>query len=984
MPDPRARARLPSVLNPNVQSREMEEMTLRDGTGALAKDNDQELSKLLSLYRNSFETPTLPAATTTTSSNPQTSLSSNGKEAQASFGSYVRTDSKHFPSPTQKHASPATPQKGGNYHPLLSLQEETRRAKEALGMRLATPVKTPRSPLASEMKTELVAALPPVVVDICIYNPFGTFILPCHDLTITSDTDLRMLVISLQGILDNKIKNQDFARGPLLVSVIQVKIFNQGKYNGFPKIRGELGGNKVVHPHSESVASPSSSGEGHHASASAYERGELDEAEIPCAEKVNWILGPGSEEERYWREYRVALQIFAVDSAQKSTSTRQGLGQEIYKKPMIKVMTVVKVGLLSMFLGVHTFEHREAIQEEIQESPKVTESKDKGKGREKSQGDNLISSIRAQIHKTPRGKGLNVGDTEIEFAIEFAKNLHLQKGDGKSTATMANQLVQFLKDTGCEPMRQLTPKSSDESLPGGCSLRGYWSTYQRLGGDPQLHELFPLDHIPFEKKDLDWKDPDVGAVNEHLRLTKEKIYSPNTPPVEMVAYSRLDPKLIEMLVQDQSTVDNAEFKERKDMAVGFDEVDDDKFLKGAMSPIKAQAHTSSPLEPIPTEPFPNFHMPSHENLHPFQMPAHDSPLQHLGNLNPQHLSSDLETILNRTNTGSSNNFDGQGLNNQQYNLSGTPTPMNGLSHFYTRTPSPIRTVANPRGQSRWQRSPSPNKNRFVPGGNNMQQNNTADMSNFLQSFAYNTAAPEMNNQADAQAFYNTSPTKTHAQMSRAFNSPAMNNFSSPLQNQNYQGSHQFGNISTPPTHTSTPFNPNLTNDTLNAFNYQTPQGYGNIQGQIQIQSTSSQVPAIDAPSTGNVQGTSAFYSGVTTIGTPSSSTFNIGAGTSRGWNGSGSTSVPRNARPTGGYVRRPANQAQTSQLRADSPSFYATGGGMSLTANPGRGRAASASVRGVSAAGADGGQQKQEQSQSGQQQNAPAEQPEREFYMGAD
>ncbi|CZR61951.1 uncharacterized protein PAC_11848 [Phialocephala subalpina] len=1110
MLDSRAsRAQLPSVLkpNPSIQTQNMEEISLRAGTAKLAQDNEEELLKLMrehTAVANYLSRPIL----SDDNSDADVGSSLSGHQSNDSVGRFLRVDSRVFSQSSQQNAySTGSRSASGRSFSPLNLQEEARRAKEALGM--TAPAKFPTS-LCPEEKAKLVAMLPPIEVDVAIYNPFGTFIIPCHNLTVAHEMTLRDLINSIQDLVDKKTKPEDFKWG-LLVSMIQVKMFNNGKFTKFPKIKGELRGNKVVYPSNDSVASPSSSQGGYHAIASVRARAVVDEKDIPCASTAKWLVGPGSEEESYWAEYRTALQLSVVMASPKAkpafTFKNNNYGQK-YKKSMIKVMTVTKVGLLSVFVGVHNFElvpetqDKEKVQEEGHSTDEMTDSlqdkgqriekaqphdpfansilgkpkskqkpkykkkvrsqanatiPDKGKGnadldnhsidstgwqeqisnsirvrpnnntmgstrgegidkaglnddaildamasRDKGKGkagphDKMVNTIQDRLQRNGLGQSMNIGDTDIEFALKFAQNLILEHNAQQAPQTQKARTAKVMwemKANGRDPLRELTPKSSKETLPKGSGgVKVDWSYYQKMGGNPAMHKLINFDHVPFEPMSVNnWVKPDTAKAEEDLRRAKEAFNSQDTAP-KMVPYQELDPLLVDMLITDQKIIKNAKTLEKKDAAVRFDEEDDNKFLYGKMSPVKlalAQlaVSPSSQFTQRSTHTFPEFDPSILTNDSPglFAQQTNDSPLPR-SNLNPDHTGPSIEDLFKKFSAGTavpSHMYECVGMNTQHYTFSSTS--VNTL--HYNRSPSPQRSIpANQRPMATWVRSPSPGKNmnmnNFVPRsiGNMQHQQQSHNQedggANLFQSFsAFNNAAHEMQNQASGHGgdfynmntsptkshaqmsggHYNMSPTKTHAQMHRAFNATSVVNFTPGHQSsssQNYQN--QQGRLSGWPT---TPYNQNSgRNDSssVGAFNYQLPS---QSQGVL-----SSQIPSIETPG----PGTQAFYSPsgqLISSSTPNimpthtslsalsntaaqQATFNIGAGTSRGWNGSGAIATPRNARPTGGYVRRTAQQ---SSLRADSPSFTSSGGLggglMGLGGSGGRGRAVSGGLMG--------------------------------------
>ncbi|KAF8865577.1 hypothetical protein BDZ45DRAFT_736146 [Acephala macrosclerotiorum] len=1098
------RAQLPSVLkpNPSIQTQNMAELSLRAGTAKLAEDNEEELLRLMrehTAVANSLSGPIFPDLNSDTEVGP--SLTGYGNSSNASVGRFLRVDSRFFSQSRQQNTYLAPAKSIRSSSPLSILKEEARRAKEALGMTAPPNFPTTLSP---EEKANLVAMLPPIEVDVAIYNPFGTFIIPCHDLEITSEMTLHHLINAIQTLVDKNMKPEDF-KGGLLVSMIQVKIFNGGKFSKFPKIKGELKGNKVVYPTNESVASPSSSQGGYHAIASTRAR-VVEEKDIPCASTVKWLVGPGSEEENYWAEYRTALQLAVVMASPKSKSSNNARNNnygQAYKKSMIKVMTITKIGLLSMFVGVHNFELVPETQdkgkgrEEIDSSGEMTDSiQDKGKGiegaigksqdpivasklkpgrpkkwskkktqsqanasikddvkgkgessnhtinsidwqervsndtrvrsdnntmgstrgdgmgnaeapnnamgsssRNKGKGkgkgkagpnDELIGSIHEKLKIDGRAQALNIGDTDIEFALKFAQSLiseHNAQETAQTQKSRTEKVLSSMAANGRGPLRDMTPKSSKESLPPGSGRGGEkvnWSYYQKMGGNPAMHKLINFDHVPFEPMSVNnWVKPDPEKVEEDLRRAKEALDSQDTTP-QMVPYQEIDPLLVDMLMTDQRTIKNAKALEKKDAAVGFDEEDDDKFLYGKTSPVKpAPARlTVSPSTSVSTVPFPTFDPNVLRNDSPglFAQQTNDGSLPST-NLNHGPLGTSIEDLMKKFNAANpvpSHVYESAGMENQHYTFGGTP--LNAQAH-YNRTPSPQRSV--PASQRAiWVRSPSPGKNmnanNFIPRTTGSLQpqhhEGTSGGANLFHSFSsFNAAAHEMQSQnsghgfyslnlntsptkshaqmsggtgqGQGMAYYNMSPTKTHAQMSRAFNSTAPSpavgfipgHQSSGSQGQGYTSGRLSGWSFSPAGATGYNQTSSGNENSGGAFSYQLPSSsQGQTGGGL-----SNQIPSLgDTPGPNNGGGTQAFYShsppntsapsntGTSNpqgTGTPSqgNTTFNIGAGTSRGWNGNGATSTPRNARPTGGYVRR---SGQQSQLRADSPSFQFSGG----------------------------------------------------------
>ncbi|KUJ08053.1 uncharacterized protein LY89DRAFT_765513 [Mollisia scopiformis] len=584
--------------------------SLRTATSQSTYHNEDELHDLL--LQEDIDTEPLTAPM------PEPSVSLElfpGRD----FGRYVNTSLD--PLASRANSQPKRSEMDSNE---ASLQEEARRAKEALGM--APKKKKERKVLLPEIKAELLEALPDVEIDVAVYNPFGTFILPCYEIEIGNTTTLRELITAIQEIVDHIAETQkEKVHGPLLVSVIQVKIFNQEFFDGFPKIQGERKGGNTVR--AESVTSPNSKGMNHTELQLAYEFGDLGDEDIPSADTVNWVVGPGSEEELYWEQLRTALQIAAAKAVQQESA------MQAYKKPMLKVMTVKKVGLLSHFVGVHAFEYRQTPPERppspvmkkrapVMESPIMENSTaNKGKGKADHDGE-LVTSIHEHIRGNFPALRREVSLSEIEFAVQIAKSTYQQDDEQLSTAETAQQVLMDMKEAGRPPLRKLVPVEMNPNRkmkPLRKDLN--WGTYQRMGGDPKMHKLFPLDDVPF--KHVQYEFMPAGEDVEDVEVDESETSadsSQDIEPEDLEPYEALDPDLVEEFLDDKKVRKIVAYRERKEAAVGFDEGDDDKFLLGVLSPPKPKPATISPHAhpPPPTEPFPEFDEERKTQVSPLQ------------------------------------------------------------------------------------------------------------------------------------------------------------------------------------------------------------------------------------------------------------------------------------------------------------------------------------------------------------------------------
>jgi hypothetical protein len=872
----------------------------------------------------------------------------------------------------------ADPRDTGGYSSEYS-KDLTRYARKVLGMN-GPPLKTVI--LKPDVKAEVLSTLMSVTVDVTIFNPVGTFIIAFHEMLITKETTLTTLITSLQEIVDRMVKNQKDCpldqvdlnlKGPLLVSAVQIKIFNGGQFSNLPKIKGILKGTNPIEPPSRPVSSDIAV-----ARQSAYREGELDAKEIPCAELIHWLVGPGSDEENFWEAYRIAMQIDKVKGDPQFTSSQSP--HTVEKRPMIKVMTVEKVGLLSLLSGdIHSFQICKRNSTRPKTSTMEGNSWNKGKGRAVP-NDRMIDNVHDAFESRYPTFGSNIHNSEINFALDFAQTLYNNEEHSPNTTT--SQILSRMMENEREPLPRVAIKPTDEKKE---SRRVNWATYQRMGGDPRMHELFPLDDVRFKLQEY-YMHKGKHEQGQHAQPTEENTdASKPEPAAEALAnYCALDPNLVEMLMESKATVEQVAYRDMNELAVGFEEEDDHRFLVGDLSPLKP-LRTGSP------------HSGLSGTANPFQAREQASPLQGYGrkveepikeeNLSQDHRTMGLSNIFSKLTalTVDGDTHEGPSNSGAIYTFGGNPLNVSANSF----RPSNLQVIDStvPRAHSRFfppastrTRSPSPVKTSFVPAIHHPVQ----DVNRYESFSSFNAASAEVHAQTMQQSrgywqtqvtegaqnwfngspttqtstqvpnYLNMSPTKTHAQMSRAFNAPAPTTFAA---------STPYNAV--PRTFGATPasFNAASTsfNTTSNAAERSVPiatpaiydyrvqaQGLGNVQNRNQFQGLNQgrrtpfqgqnqgqrQGPSnmqaqgqmqnqnvtasnqVTSSSTANLSGATAYYAG-TPSATPNS--FNIGAGTSRSWVPPNVTPAARNAR-LNNFLYGRTRPAQ-SQLRADSPAF---------------------------------------------------------------
>ncbi|PVH70881.1 hypothetical protein DL98DRAFT_540483 [Cadophora sp. DSE1049] len=174
-----------------------------------------------------------------------------------------------------------------------------------------------------------ISSLPTLSISVALYSPLGSFLPPLQPLILTSDTNLKGLVLKLQELLLANLRHSgSLAR--LLVQSIQVRVFDLDldlELEGLDGLDLEIGqlGQTLTLPRIEGRLS-----------------GEAEEdGTVVVVGKTQWVAweasGGEGESERFWGALARKLLVDVLTMGDRELE--QG-----GKAPMLKVRTVVKVG----------------------------------------------------------------------------------------------------------------------------------------------------------------------------------------------------------------------------------------------------------------------------------------------------------------------------------------------------------------------------------------------------------------------------------------------------------------------------------------------------------------------------------------------------------------------------------------------------------------------------------------------------------------
>jgi hypothetical protein len=416
-------------------------------------------------------------------------------------------------------------------------------------------------------------------VDVVMFDCKGGLLRPTVEMVLKAApfTTMPELVLQLQDHLDylvSKIEGiQDGDK--LLVATIEIKIFANQNFAGFPKIKGDLG----------------------------VRKGEWKGEEDCHAEFVSWELS--GEMREYWDAFLKYL-----------TTSFQGRDKEV--PPMIKIRTVRKVGGASpgmvLFGGGHIFVGREVVEKVV-----MSYGSSKGKGKERQfltdeepcyrlPYDGREEALRNHVENMRRENekgGVKMSDTQAVYIVQvmagisqhtiFNEKDEIIEEAQDETNNRAYKILAEMYRRGFPPMHDMVeaPASAYE-VPKDIDSDKSWAYYQKKGSDPRMHEAFPMGvgaHgariVPFiVDKKIQAKPGEAS-----FPVTSNQFSTFATqPPGKESRFMRLIPEvpfhpgMIPFSVQKEIDAKKERFeyaKQQHEAAKGFDSDDDDQFLQPA-------------------------------------------------------------------------------------------------------------------------------------------------------------------------------------------------------------------------------------------------------------------------------------------------------------------------------------------------------------------------------------------------------------------
>ena len=416
--------------------------------------------------------------------------------------------------------------------------------------------------------------LPDREVDICIYDPIGMCLKVWNsgEMILTDATSLQNLITELQSLIDRCCLELKMSEKYLILD-IEMRVLNNGDVVGFPKLVGE----------------PKWIGD------------ERDGKKGAVVQGVVWKCD-GGDMEVYWDASRRMMQI--------------GDAEQGIKKPMLKLRTFrqkdveIEVGdggeEMGDEIGGYYFvtEITGSVNEARGDDLEVTTKANRlENGKEKvSEGQidvetttnnmeaatNKAMAAAAQEKLKKTGNPLGITGSELEFAFKLINEIKKDdeksgKGEGSTNDVKSDVFKIYSKHLGSggKPLKELAWKKGSgkgkekDKKSASTDPKRNWGYYQRMGGDPKMHDAFPLDAVPFEESDFkkwvgpeDPDYPDDGNDQETVKSLADETAIDTS--IKMVPY-----------MTPSQMAKAAELAERKkikpsfpEAAIGFDEEDD--------------------------------------------------------------------------------------------------------------------------------------------------------------------------------------------------------------------------------------------------------------------------------------------------------------------------------------------------------------------------------------------------------------------------
>ena len=331
--------------------------------------------------------------------------------------------------------------------------------------------------------------LEPMPVSVVFNNAQNHSIGISEGLILTRDTDLKSLVTIIQELLDEQCElsaGHDGTR--LIANIIEIRIGTKETNKGWPALKGE---------------------------------GMKSQGGKKFASWVRWITS--GDMEKYWRAYRIELQ----------TQAPQPGSTETFVKPIFKVRTVTQVPNPNpSCAGGHEFL---ADPNGVSATAVILDSD----GEQSDDGDVALEPVNQGA--------IAIRDAEVDPATSFARGIGgrglqsegtaafgsvygnggsssvTQVGSGFGSVSNASSNTnqhRFGGDAAASTPsstnsnwgkdgRDVSESSERKQLPKPIGSTRDWGYYQRLGGDPKMHKLHDLSHVPFVATEI--KIPPITA-----------------------------------------------------------------------------------------------------------------------------------------------------------------------------------------------------------------------------------------------------------------------------------------------------------------------------------------------------------------------------------------------------------------------------------------------------------------------------------------
>ena len=184
---------------------------------------------------------------------------------------------------------------------------------------------------------------------------------------------------------------------------------------------------------------------------------------------VRWITG--GDMEMYWKAYRIELQTQVPQPGSKLPVV----------KPIFKVRTVRQVlDLNEYYRGGHEFI----------EDPTVEPTPSTAWNDNRARADGGVALEAAREASGDRFPSLSHVFGQLQFGGDAAASSTGSANSGSSS-------------NGCDAPESSAPKIKTKPIDPTRN----WGYYQRMGGDPRMHRLYDLSHVPFEVEDFPKPNP---------------------------------------------------------------------------------------------------------------------------------------------------------------------------------------------------------------------------------------------------------------------------------------------------------------------------------------------------------------------------------------------------------------------------------------------------------------------------------------------